>query len=212
MLQRMLIALVLLLCSVTGALGYVAPRIRSARAASSLQAVGDCNAAPSRPGQGLTTQLTKGTSTAIAAFAAVLLSSPRAGQAKGLQYLKEATPEFTAETARSAKLVAEQKKQRAAWDGLLVKLEAGSSSEELEATLRELRKVLISMPAQIPSGAKKIDLVKTARAKKFLNPDNKRSKKTKPWWTTPVEIEYQALIQQWNKNFMPDNRFEEQIY
>jgi len=209
MLQRLLIALVLVLVA---AHGYLAPRIRVSKRPSSLQAVGDCNAPPSRPGQGLMTQLTRGTSTAAAAFAAVLLASPRAGQAKGLQYLKEATPEFTAEMARSAKLGAEQKKQRAAWDGLLVKLEAGSSPEELEATLRELRKVLISMPAQIPSGAKKIDLVKTARAKKFLNPDNKRSKKTKPWWTTPVEIEYQALIQQWNKNFMPDNRFEEQIY
>ena len=151
-----------------------------------------------------------------AVAAPVLLASlllPRVADARSSSssYLKEATPDFVADKAKQEKFEAEGKKVRAVWDGLLAKLEAATTADELEATLREMRKLLVNMPYQIPLGAKKIDLVKTARNKKFLRPGSK-SKKTKPEWATKVEIEYQALINQWNKNFNPDNRVEESIF
>lgn len=46
---------------------------------------------------------------------------------------------------------------------------------------------------------KKLDLVKTCRVKKF---EGKKIKKT---WTKEVEIEYEAMIQQFNKQFYPKN-------
>jgi len=125
--------------------------------------------------------------------------------------LKEASPEFLADRAKQEKFEADGRKTRAVWDGLITKLGSSTTSAELEGTLRDMRKMLVSMPLQIPFGSKKIDFVKVAREKKFLKPGSK-SKKTKPEWSTAVEIEYQALIQQWNKNVNPDNRSEETIF
>ena len=141
---------------------------------------------------------------ALFAASAAALLMPRLVSAQSTSYLKEATPAFVEDKARALKYEADGKKVRKVWDGLLAKLEAAQSAEELEVTLGDMKKMLKGMPYQIPAGAKKIDLVKTARQKKFLNPASK-SKKTKPAWTTNVEIEYQALIQQWNRNFSPDN-------
>ena len=140
----------------------------------------------------------------FAASAAMLLPRLVSARSSSTSYLKDATPAFMEDKARALKYEADGKKVRMVWDGMLAKLEAAQSAEELEVSLSDMKKMLKSMPYQIPAGAKKIDLVKTARQKKFLNPKSK-SKKTKPEWTTNVEIEYQALIQQWNRNFSPDN-------
>lgn len=154
----------------------------------------------------------RGLQQALPALAATLFFS-RTAKAAATAYLKPGseTAEFTAEQAKVSKYALEATKIRAAWDGLLSKFDASETPDALESTLKDMRRMLANMPAQIPSGAKKADLVKTARAKKLINPKGK-SKKTKEWWTTKVEIEYQALIQQWNKNVNPDNRVEEKVF
>ena len=150
-------------------------------------------------------------SVAPALFSSLLLPKLVNARSSSAASVKEATPAFVEDKAKALKFEADAKRIRSQWDGLLVKLEGSQTPEELQGTLRDMRKLLIAMPYQIPYGSKKSDLVKTARQQKFLKPGSK-SKKTKPSWTTPVEIEYQALIQQWNKNFNPDNRAEESIF
>jgi hypothetical protein len=48
------------------------------------------------------------------------------------------------------------------------------------------------------TGVKKHDFVKICRAKKFVT-----GRKTKANWSTEVEIEYQALIQEFNRKLVP---------
>lgn len=146
-------------------------------------------------------------SVALPALLAGLLA-PRAANAALQTFLKEPTADFVAENDKVAKFAAEQIKVRKAWDVLVANFEKSESPADLEAAVRAMRIFLIKMPSQIPSGVKKQELVKTCRKKKLIG----KSRKSQPNWTTKVEIEYQALIQQFNKNFNPDNRTEEKIY
>ena len=56
----------------------------------------------------------------------------------------------------------------------------------------------------IPTGFTKKELVKRCRARKNMDL-GKRKPVPRPEWTTKVEVQYQALIQQYNKNLNPAN-------
>lgn len=120
-------------------------------------------------------------------------------------YLSEPTAEFKAEVARTAALEVARNKLRAQWLEILGRLERAETSSALESTLIELKNYMVNNSA-VPPDYKKADLVKLCRSKKLLNPENKKSKKTKPEWTTPVEIAYQALIFEYNKQLAPNNK------
>lgn len=131
--------------------------------------------------------------------------APFAAAAAQKKYLTEPTADFKAEMARTAALEDTRAKLRAAWDALTARFEAAQTSSDLENVLIGMKDYLVSN-GSVPPGYKKIELVKMCRQRKMLTPDNKRSKKTKPDWTTPVEIAYQALIQEFNKQLLPNNK------
>jgi len=57
----------------------------------------------------------------------------------------------------------------------------------------------------IPQGVKKLEIVKLCRKKKFIG------KKINPKWTKEVEIAYEAFIQEFNRQVLPNNRSETRI-
>jgi hypothetical protein len=120
-------------------------------------------------------------------------------------YLTEPTKEFNAEVAKTAALAAERIKLRAKWDDIISRFEATNDTVQMEKILTEMRAYLVNLNG-VPPDYKKMDLVKICRGKKLLNPENKRSKKTKPEWTKDVEIAYQALIFEYNKQQLPNNK------
>ena len=180
-------------------------RLVQQRTATKMHAV-QTDSAPGSSRAGAGKALTAAAATLPALLAGLL--APRAADAALQTFLKEPTADFVAENEKVAKFAAEQVKVRKAWDVLVANFEKSESPADLEAAVRAMRIFLIKMPSQIPAGVKKQELVKTCRKKKLIG----KSRKSQPNWTTKVEIEYQALIQQFNKNFNPDNRTEEKIY
>lgn len=143
--------------------------------------------------------------TAAPLLAAVL--APTATMAAQKFYLTEPTQDFKEEVARTDANKATRQKNRQRWDGLLDRLEKAEAPDSLESVLKDMKVYLAE--GMVPPDFNKMDLVKLCRKKKLLNPENKRSKKTKPEWTTPVEIAYQALVQEYNKQLLPNNKSEE---
>ena len=114
------------------------------------------------------------------------------------QYLKEPTDDFKEEMKRSEELRKKDIEIRKAWDGIVDEIKASDDPVVTAASIKKLN-VLLNKIQTVPIGVKKLDLVKTCRAKKF---EGKKIKKT---WTKEVEIEYEAMIQQFNKQFYPKN-------
>ena len=54
----------------------------------------------------------------------------------------------------------------------------------------------------IPTGVKKLEVVKLCRSLKYDDPLSKK-KRTVPSWTTPVEIAYEDFIKEFNKQTTP---------
>ena len=119
-------------------------------------------------------------------------------ESKPVQYLSEPSDEFKDEVAKTAALKQKNAKISKEWEALVAKLVASEDSNSLQASIKDLREFLIKLE-DIPTGFKKADIVKLCRSKKFI-----KGRKTKPEWTTPVEIEYQSFIQVINKTLSPD--------
>ena len=75
---------------------------------------------------------------------------------------------------------------------------------ETESIIKEMSAFLKSIKS-IPTGVKKLEIVKLCRKKKFLG------KKINPKWTKEVEIAYEAFIQEFNRQVLPDNKSENRI-
>ena len=120
-------------------------------------------------------------------------------------YLTEPTQEFVLEEKRVREFTASQMKIRQKWDEILTKFENSPSAAETESQLNALTAILVEIES-IPRGVKKLELVKICRKKKF------NGKKIQSEWTTPVEIAYQKLIQEFNKQVLPNNKVTEQIF
>ncbi|CAK9253184.1 unnamed protein product [Sphagnum jensenii] len=117
-------------------------------------------------------------------------------------YLTEPTTDFLEEQQRTAELKKQQINIRKIWDSIIEEIKASDSPATTEAALKKLNKLLATIET-IPTGVKKLDLVKTCRAQKFEGQGRKvRIKKT---WTKDVEIAYEALIQQFNRQANPKN-------
>lgn len=156
------------------------------------------------PRQVLGQQLAEGAVPILAA-----LFAPVAAKAAQKFYLTEPTQEFKDEVAKTNANKSERQKNRKRWDALLERLEKAATPGDLEAVLKDMKSYLEE--GMVPPDFNKLDLVKMCRLKKMLNPENKRSKKTKPEWTTPVEIAYQALILEYNKQLQPNNKSEDML-
>jgi hypothetical protein len=119
----------------------------------------------------------------------------------GYKYLKEPTEDFKIEERKVAEFNKAQAKIRGDWDDLISKLSSSETPESLESSIKAITAFLVSLQT-IPRGVKKADLVKECRKKKFSG------KKVRAEWTVPVEIAYQSLIQEFNKEVAPNNRLE----
>jgi hypothetical protein len=117
-------------------------------------------------------------------------------------YLSEPTVEFKDEEKKVSEFGEARQKIRKDWDKIIDHFVSTENSAELEADLKALRLLLISQ-ADIPVGTKLTSLVKTARAKKFDPNSPPKRKIIMPYWTTPVEIAYQALVLQYKKQASP---------
>jgi hypothetical protein len=95
------------------------------------------------------------------------------------------------------------------WDALLLKFKAvEGNSPAMAKSLGDMTSFLQKLEG-IPSGLKKVDIVKAGRAAKYLGEGRKITLlKLKPTWTTDCEIAYTALIAEFNKQMLPDNRQE----
>lgn len=113
-------------------------------------------------------------------------------------YLTEPTSSFVDEEKRSQALRKQQLAVRQNWDALIEEFTNAPNPPKREESLVKLKKLLKSIDT-LPTGVKKQDLVKTCRAQKF------NGKKVKPEWTKEVEIAYQSLIQEWNRQANPKN-------
>jgi len=127
----------------------------------------------------------------------------RESRVKG--YLTDPTDEFKLEQKRTKEFRDSQMKYKQKWDGILENFETSTSPADTEAKLNALTAILVELQS-IPIGVKKLELVKTCRKKKF------NGKKVRAEWTTPVEIAYQKLIQEFNKQVLPNNKVTEQIF
>ena len=102
----------------------------------------------------------------------------------------ETTAEFKDEEKKVAEFKAEQQKIRKSWDEIIARLEGSDNPVTTEACIRDLTAVLVKYNAGIPSGVKKLELVKTIRAKKYIMVGKKQ--KILPTWSKDSEIAYQV--------------------
>lgn len=179
-----LIALLVLACSAACTAWAPSPARIARLQCTSLHANINTPSHPHSPLDVRSKALSKTLPTAAALLSSLLI--PRLASAT-TEFLKEPTADFQAAKASAGKRAAEDAKVRADWDALLASFEKSETPAELEAAIRALRVFLLKIPAQIPSGVKKIDLVKKCRAKKTQGlPYKKGSKKAQPNWTTKV--------------------------
>lgn len=130
-------------------------------------------------------------------------ASSRAVAAQG--YRLEPSAEFKEEEQRTAAYNALQIKIRKDWDVIIEQLIAAEDPVTTTAVLKEMT-VFLSKLDGIPTGIKKMDIVKICRKKKF------NGRKIKPTWTTPVEIAYEKFISDFNKKVAPESPNKEKIY
>ena len=102
----------------------------------------------------------------------------------------ETTAEFKDEEKKVAEFKAQQQKIRKSWDDIIVKLEASDNPVTTESCIRDLTAVLVKYNAGIPSGVKKLELVKMIRSKKYVMVGKKQ--KILPTWSKDSEIAYQV--------------------
>jgi hypothetical protein len=121
---------------------------------------------------------------------------------KNGEYLREPTADFKTEQANTKAMDARMKKERDQWDKLFTKFESSKTAEELEGSLKALIAYLNALDG-VPTGFSKVDLVKRCRARRNDETKKRRKPVPKEEWTTKVEIQYQALIQAWNKAVSP---------
>jgi hypothetical protein len=138
----------------------------------------------------------------LASVAGGLAVAQRAN-AEAYTQLAEPTKEFKDEQDLVKAFNAEQAKIRKDWDAVMVRLEKEEDSEALAGIIKEMTNFLIAMKG-IPTGVKKVEIVKACRIKKYVK-GGKKLDKIKPSWTTPCEINYQAFIQEFNRRVLPDN-------
>lgn len=129
---------------------------------------------------------------------------------KAYKSLDQPSAEFMDEVKLTAAKKAADLKVRKEWDIIIEKLKNSGTAEGKEAALKDLTSLLRKYNNGIPTGVKKIEIVKLCRSLKFDDPLSKR-KKILPTWTTPVEIAYESFIQEFNKQITPksasDNKF-----
>ena len=129
---------------------------------------------------------------------------------KAYKSLDQPTAEFLEEVKNAAAKKEADLKVRKEWDIIIEKLIKSGTAEGKENALKDLTSLLRKYNNGIPTGVKKIEVVKLCRSLKYDDPLSKR-KKTLPTWTTPVEIAYEAFIQEFNKQITPksasDNKF-----
>lgn len=137
----------------------------------------------------------KKVSSAVLPFLATLLTTGLVARAAGTGvqgFLTEPTLEFKDEEKKVAEFKAQQQKIRKSWDEIIVKLEASDSPLVTEACIKDLTAVLVKYNSGIPSGVKKLELVKTIRAKKYVMVGKKQ--KILPTWSKESEIQYQVIF------------------
>lgn len=136
----------------------------------------------------------KRSSSAMLPFFATLLTAGLVARASGTGdagFLTEPTLEFKDEEKKVADFKAQQQKIRKSWDEVISKLEASDSPVITEACIRDLTAILTKYNSGIPSGVKKLELVKTIRAKKYVMVGKKQ--KILPTWSKDSEIAYQVV-------------------
>jgi hypothetical protein len=116
-------------------------------------------------------------------------------------YLTDPTDDFKAEQIKTAEYNAKQKKIRKDWDILINQFQESKDPAKTADTLKQMRLFLVSN-GSIPTGVKKLDVVKMCRKKKFL----KGRQMNPELWSKDAEIEYEAFIQEFNKKVSPDNK------
>lgn len=152
-------------------------------------------------------KLTLGTIAGL--FAVGSFTAQKAMAAENKNFSREPTAEFLEEEKKARALAAGQKKDRFEWDALLNKFKAVEGDSPAMAKSLDDMTAFLKKLEGIPSGLKKVDIVKAGRAAKFLGEGRKITLlKTKPTWTTDCEIAYTALIAEFNKQMLPDNRQE----
>ena len=119
-------------------------------------------------------------------------------------YLTEPTSEFKDEEKKVADFNKAQAKIRQEWDAIIGRLEKTEDAATTEAVMKDLKGVLTKYDQGIPRGVKKQELVKLARSKKYVLKGRKQIQL--PTWSTDTEIAYQALIQEFNRQVLPNNR------
>lgn len=124
-------------------------------------------------------------STAALPFFTALLTSGLIARAA-----VETTAEFKDEEKKVAEFKAQQQKIRKSWDDIIAKLEASDNPVTTESCIRDLTAVLVKYNAGIPSGVKKLELVKMIRSKKYVMVGKKQ--KILPTWSKDSEIAYQV--------------------
>ena len=135
----------------------------------------------------------KKASSVLLPFLATLLTTGLVASAAGTGaagFLTEPTAEFKDEEKKVADFKAQQNKIRKSWDEIIAKLEVSDSPLVTEACIKDLTAVLTKYNSGIPSGVKKLELVKTIRAKKYVMVGKKQ--KILPTWSKESEIAYQV--------------------
>lgn len=82
----------------------------------------------------------------------------------------------------------------------MVKVAGADDPRTIEKSLQDLSALMAKIDG-IPSGVTKKDLVKTCRTKKF---DGKKIRLS--IWDKDTEIAYEALIQDFNRRSLPNNK------
>eukprot|EP00596_Hydrurales_sp_CCMP1899_P003016 CAMPEP_0119039798 /NCGR_PEP_ID=MMETSP1177-20130426/9456_1 /TAXON_ID=2985 /ORGANISM="Ochromonas sp, Strain CCMP1899" /LENGTH=95 /DNA_ID=CAMNT_0007004111 /DNA_START=402 /DNA_END=689 /DNA_ORIENTATION=- len=86
----------------------------------------------------------------------------------------------------------------------MTKLLAATEPETTEQCLKDLNGILVRYNNGIPSGVKKIEMVRSIRSMKYVQVGKKQ--KPLPTWSKGSEIAYQILIQEFNRQVAPNNR------
>lgn len=116
--------------------------------------------------------------------------------------LDQPTAEFIEETKKTAAKKEADLKVRKEWDAIIDKLKSSDTAAGKESSLRSLIALLKKYDNGIPTGVKKLEVVKLCRSLKYDDPLSKK-KRTLPSWTTPVEIAYEDFIKEFNKQTTP---------
>lgn len=143
------------------------------------------------------------------AGAVSILNAQRAVAAE-YSFLKEPTKEFQDEEKIVAEFNQKQAKIRQDWDAIIEKLTVTEDSVEIAAIITSMTAFLKKIES-IPRGVKKTELVKLCRMKKFEK-GGKKLDKVKPVWTVPCEVAYQAFIQEFNKQVLPNNKVANTVF